>query len=144
MVHRLKKGWQIKPKDMKIIIPIADTETKKNIADSFHNTEFACIYNTTDNSVELVATKNMIRNGNLETVLRENEINAVISKKMPLMALGFFTDNGLTVYKAESSNIEENIDWFLNRRLKPMTNASVKISSDCSGSCGSCHTTCKS
>lgn len=129
---------------MKIIIPIANTETKKSIADSFHNTEFACIYNTADHSVEWVATKNMIRNGNLETVLRENEISAVISKNMPLMALGFFTDSGLAVYQAESSNVDENLRMFLDNRLKPMTNATVKISSGCSGSCGSCHTTCKS
>ncbi len=129
---------------MKIIIPIVDAETKKSIADSFHSTESACVYNTIDKSVEWIATKNMIKMGSLEAVLREHEISAVISKNMPLMALGFFTDSGLVVYKAESSNIEENIDWFLSKRLKRMTNASVKISSDCSGSCGSCHTTCKS
>jgi len=129
---------------MKIIIPIVDTETKKCIADSFHSTEDACIYNSVSQTYEWIATKSIIKEGNLGQVLVQNGIDAVISKNMPLMALGFFTESGLTVYKAESSNLEENIDWFMHMQLKPMTNASVKINTGCSGSCGSCNTTCKS
>ncbi len=130
---------------MKIIIPVvAQTGAKSSIANSFHNTELACIYDSSNHTCEWIATKSMIREGTLALALEQNEIRAVISKNMPLMALGFFTDSGITVYKAENASIEDNIELFTARKLKIMTNASVKSEPDCSGSCSSCHTTCKS
>lgn len=131
---------------MKIIIPVIDNNKAKNsIAGSFHNTEYACIYNCSTLSYEWIATQSIIKKeSNLSTELKRNGISVVISKNMPLMALGFFTESGVTVYKAESGSIEENIQLFTANQLQPLTNATVQNSSDCAGSCSSCHTTCKS
>jgi predicted Fe-Mo cluster-binding NifX family protein len=128
---------------MKIILPVADKN--KGIAQSFHNTEEACIYNYANRTFEWVETKNMhSKNGGLAEELRRIGISAVISTHMPLMALGFFTESGLMVYKAISESIEENIRLFEANQLKPLTNELVKNSANCFGSCSSCKTSCNS
>lgn len=130
---------------MKIIIPVDGISgSGSRIAESFHNTEFACVYNNSNQTYEWIATKNIIRAGELGEELMEKEISVVISKNMPLMALGFFTDSGLKVYKAENKSIEENIQLFRNNQLIQLTNAIAKSTSNCSGGCGSCSTTCNS
>lgn len=130
---------------MKIIFPVnGQLGENMRIANSFHNTELACIYDTVKGSLEWVATKNMIREAALDVVLKQNEISVVITRNMPLMALGFFTDNGLNVYQADGENILENIELFHQNRLLQLTNSTAKMSSVCSGSCGTCNTTCKS
>ena len=128
---------------MKIILPVL--AKNKGIAQSFHNTDHACIYNFTNQTYEWVETKNInSANDGLAEELRRIGISAVISTHMPLMALGFFTDSGLMVYKAISENIEENIRLFAGNQLEQLTNAKVKSSSNCFGSCGSCKTSCNS
>ncbi|MFY9151614.1 MAG: NifB/NifX family molybdenum-iron cluster-binding protein [Prolixibacteraceae bacterium] len=130
---------------MKIIIPVEGISgSERRIADSFHNTEFACIYNNSNQNYEWIETKNMIKAGELGEELKAKEIGVVISRNMPLMALGFFTDSGLKVYKAENKSIEENIHLFSHHQLVQLTNAIAKSTSTCSGSCGSCSTTCNS
>lgn len=130
---------------MKIIIPIDNfSSSEKRISDSFHNTEYACIYNNSNQTFEWITTKNMIRAGELGEELKQQGISVVISRNMPLMALGFFTESGLSVYKAENKSIEENIQLFKNNKLVQFTNSVAKSSSSCTGSCGSCSTTCKS
>ena len=131
---------------MKIIIPVVDNcGAKKSIAGSFHNAEYACIYNCSTQFYEWIALKSIIKKeGNLNTELKHKGISVVISNNMPLMALGCFTDNGLAVYKAENGSIEENIQLFTANQLKPLTHATAKNSSECAGSCNSCRTTCKS
>ena len=131
---------------MKVIIPVIDNDhSKMRIAASFHNTEFACIYNCSNKNYEWVNTKKMSQNtGSLEMELMQNGITAVISNQMPLMALGFFTESGLTVFKAVSEDIEENIKLFISNQLTQITNTTAKSASSCSGACGSCNTICKS
>lgn len=130
---------------MKIIIPVVDSNNAtRSIANSFHNTKLACIYDSAKGSFEWIATKNMITSGSLDTVLKKNEISVVITRNMPLMALGFFTESGVKVFQAESEDILENIELFNRNGLLRMTNASGKMNSLCSGSCGSCNTACKS
>src|SRR5665648_630874 len=94
---------------MKIIIPVFDNNKAKNsIAGSFHNTDYACIYNCSMLSYEWIATQSIIKKeSNLSTELKRNGISVVISKNMPLMALGFFTESGVTVYKAESEALRK-------------------------------------
>jgi len=128
---------------MKIILPV--TDESKGIAQSFHNADQACIYNYANQTYEWVETKNInSKKEGLAEELRRIGISAVISTHMPLMALGFFTESGLTVYKAISENIEENIRLFASNQLKPLTNASVKSSTNCFGSCSACQTSCNS
>jgi predicted Fe-Mo cluster-binding NifX family protein len=126
---------------MKIILPV--TDKNRGIARSFHNAELACIYNCTNQTYEWVDTKSIsAKSGDLAEELKNIGISAVISTQMPLMALGFFTDSGLMVYKATSESIEENIRLFTANQLIPLTNALAKSSANCSGSCGACQTSC--
>ena len=132
---------------MKIIIPVTENNAcGREIARGFHKADLACIYNCTNQTSEWLSTKSISQNGDdLGDALKKIGIGAVISQQMPLMALGFFTDSGLTVYKSESENIEENIRMFVDNRLEPQTNASSKYTSSCSSSCNSCNsTTCQS
>jgi len=128
---------------MKIILPVTENGTSgRFIARGFHNAELACIYNCSNQTSEWLPTKSISQNaGNLGAELKRIGIGAVISYQMPLMALGFFTDSGLTVYKAESASIEENIRMFTENRLEPLTNATSKSGSACTSSCNSCSST---
>ena len=128
---------------MKIILPVVDKN--KGVAQSFHNAEQACIYNCINQTYEWISTKSIsTKSGNLAEELRRIGISAVISTQMPLMALGFFTESGLKVYKAASISVEENIRLFAVNQLNLMTNASAKNSSDCAGSCSACQISCNS
>jgi predicted Fe-Mo cluster-binding NifX family protein len=131
---------------MKIIIPVVGRNGSiKSIAQSFHNTEQACIYNCTNKTYEWVSTKSIsVKSVDLAEELRNIGISAVISTQMPLMALGFFTESGLSVYQATSESIEENIRLFAANQLKPLTNALAKSSASCTGSCSACSTSCNS
>jgi predicted Fe-Mo cluster-binding NifX family protein len=128
---------------MKILLPVIDRN--KGVAQSFHNAGQACIYNCTSQSYEWISTESInAKSGNLAEELRRIGISIVISMQMPLMALGFFTESGLTVYEAASESVEENIRLFAINQLKQMTNASAKSSSDCAGSCSACQISCNS
>ncbi len=130
---------------MKIILPVIENGFQKQVARSFHNTELACIYNCTNQTVEWVSTKDVgAKSGDLAEELRCIGIRAVISTQMPLMALGFFVESGLSVYRAASESIEENILLFTANQLEPMTPILASVSSACSGSCSACKTTCNS
>ena len=114
----------------------------RSIARGFYKADLACIYNCSNQTSEWLPTKSISQNaGDLGDALKRIGIGAVISYQMPLMALGFFTDSGLPVYKAESENIEENIRMFTENRLEPLTNAISKSDSACSSSCSSCSST---
>jgi predicted Fe-Mo cluster-binding NifX family protein len=128
---------------MKIILPVTENQDLgRSIARGFYKTDLACIYNCSNQTSEWLSTKSISQNaGDLGDALKRIGIGAVISYQMPLMALSFFTDSGLPVYKAESGNIEENIRMFTENRLKPLTNATSKSSSACSSSCSSCSST---
>lgn len=128
---------------MKIILPVVDKN--KGVAQSFHNAELACIYNCSNQTYEWVATKSISpKSGDLAEELRRIGIRVVISTQMPLMALGFFTESGLIVYKAASESVEENIRLFTANELKPLTSTFAISSADCSGSCSGCKTSCNS
>ena len=130
---------------MKIVIPVNHpSDTRKSISKSFHNSEYVCIYNNADQSLEwILARKISSTPGNLGIELKRQGIGAVISPQMPLMALSFFAESGLPVFQAKGEDIEENIRLFNLSQLPPLTAQLAKVSS-CSGSCGSCDTTCKS
>lgn len=132
---------------MKIIFPVTENNSSgRSIAQSFHNADMACVYNCTNQTSEWLSTKSIRQKaGDLGEALKQIGIEAVISYQMPLMALGFFTESGLTVYKAESESIEENIRMFAENLLVPLTNANSKSFSSCTSSCNSCSsTTCQS
>jgi predicted Fe-Mo cluster-binding NifX family protein len=131
---------KLKFEAMKIILPVTENQASgRSIARGFYKANLACIYNCNNQTSEWLPTNSISQNGgDLGDALKRIGIGAVISYQMPLMALVFFTDCGLIVYKAESENIEENIRMFTENLLEPLSNATSKIGSACSSSCNSC------
>jgi predicted Fe-Mo cluster-binding NifX family protein len=128
---------------MKVLIPVIDNRSAKFVlADGLHNADYACIYDSDYHTYEWVATDSISYDpGNLSLELKRKGIYTVISKQMSLMAMGLFAESGLTVLKASSPNVNENIDLFVRSELKPLTIQSV-LASSCHGSCSSCSSTC--
>jgi len=128
---------------MKIILPVTENKASERcIARSFHNADLACVYNCSNQTSEWLSTKSIRQKaGDLGEAFKQIGVEAVISYQMPLMALGFFTESGLTVYKAENESIEENIRMFTQNLLVPLTNANSKSFSSCTSSCNSCSST---
>jgi predicted Fe-Mo cluster-binding NifX family protein len=129
---------------MNIILPVIDNKDAKDmIAQGFHNTEYACIYNSTDNTYEWLETKEIsVKEGNLSLALKRRGIYTIISSHMQLMALGLFVDSGLKVYKAKGNSVTENIKLFNDNQLKPFTVQFAVGATNCSGTCSSCDTSC--
>lgn len=130
---------------MKIVIPVTNLpDDQKSIAKSFHNSEYVCIYNDADKSLECLPARKISDNpGNLGFELKRRGIGAVISPQMPLMALNFFAESGLPVFQAKGEDIQENIRLFMLSQL-PLLTAQMSKASPCSGSCGSCGSNCNS
>lgn len=130
---------------MNIIIPVLNNNSSKfTIAKGFHNAEYSCIYNSDENTYKWIVTKEITKDsGNLSLGLKRNDIYTVISSNhIPRIVLGLFTDSGLTVYKAQSRSVLENIKLFIDNQLEPFSIQSTLNSiSSCSSSCGSCSST---
>jgi predicted Fe-Mo cluster-binding NifX family protein len=128
---------------MRVIIPVIDNKNGKNsIAAGFHNAEYVCIYDCASETYEWLPTKTITSTGRLGLELKSKEIGTVISRDMPLMALGVFTDNGLKVLKALGTNLLNNIELFQKNQLEPITAQTSLEMSSCGGSCKSCNTKC--
>jgi predicted Fe-Mo cluster-binding NifX family protein len=123
---------------MKIIIPVIDIDQgKSTIAKGFHNTEFACIYDSIENSYQWLKKKDICKkDGNLSIQLKLKGIYTIISSDIELMAFSLFNEMGLKVYKSIGTNLEENIKLFEANQLNLFTlkTAMGVINCDCSGS----------
>lgn len=126
---------------MKVIIPVVNNENEKNsIADGFHNTECACIYNSDDDSSEWVLLSDICKNiGNLSVELKRKGINSIINDQMPLMFLRLCIDMGLRVYRAASESVDENVQLFNKQQLKPFPISATMEMSGCSTLCSTAH-----
>ncbi|WP_372752748.1 hypothetical protein [Mariniflexile sp.] len=131
---------------MNVIIPVTDLDNGKNkLAKGFHNTEYACIYNSLNNSYKWIKTKEISNlEDNLSLALKQKGIYTIITSHMPFLALRLFKESGLLTYKSKSKDLEENIALFLKNELEPFTGQIQFNTSSCSsscnlGSCASCH-----
>lgn len=130
----------LKHQYMKLLLPILENKTsERSIAQGFHNAELVCLYDCGNQSYEWIPTDEFCMNpGELGVEFRKLGVDVIISYKMPPMALGFFTENGFSVFNTETTNIEESIRKFASNRLKSLTGDMCKSISNCSGSCLSC------
>lgn len=127
---------------MKIMIPVIDDKGEKfTLAESFHNAEYACIYESDSKSFEWLRTSDLSeKSENLSIELKRKGILSVLINKMSPMAMGLFIESGFKVFKAESTSLEENVDLFHHKLLEYYSYAAEDINDACSGSCGSCST----
>ncbi|SNR67829.1 Predicted Fe-Mo cluster-binding protein, NifX family [Lutibacter agarilyticus] len=129
---------------MNIIIPVTDLEhDKKTLAKGFHNTNYACIYNSLNSSYKWLKTKELSNlEDNLSIALKHQGIYTIITSHMPYLALRLFKESGLTVYKSKGKCLEENIELFLKDELAPFSAQQLFNTSNCSSSCNSCGSSC--
>lgn len=124
---------------MKIGFPIQAAGSKSMAAD-FHGCEFIGIYdyaNKTfaEENVETLYSKS--ENYNLFSVLDELGIKVVVCNKMKPMALKFFNEQKITVYKAEVDHVDLNLELLFDGQLKRFLPQMAEASS-CGSSCSSC------
>lgn len=127
---------------MKVIIPVVDTERSRNVlANSFHNSAYASIYNTETRMMNWIETSSVSEDpGNFSLGLKKLGISAVISPQMAPMALGLFVETGIKVYKADGDDLQENILYFLDEALEMFSSQmAFETTPSCGSSCGSCH-----
>lgn len=132
---------------MNVIIPIIDLKKEKNtLAKGFHNTNYACIYNSLNKSYKWIETKDITNiDDNLSLALKQEGIYTIITSHMPYLALRLFKESGLVVYKSKGKYLEENIELFLDNKLDNFSGQQLFNSSSCSTSaCGSCSSSCDS
>ena len=122
---------------MNIIIPVADLKKDKTkLSKGFHNTEYACIYNSLNGSYQWLKTKEISDSeDNLSLALKRKGIYTIITSHIPYLALRLFKESGLVVFKSKSKNVEENIALFLNNELESFTPQIRFSNSNCSSSC---------
>jgi predicted Fe-Mo cluster-binding NifX family protein len=128
---------------MKIIIPVTEIENKNNVrVRGLHNAEYLCIYDCEERSYEWYLTEEISKKpGNLSIELRRKGIDTIISRDMPIMALGLFVESGFKILQAQSESVDENIDLFSKNELKPFTALTALMSTACTSSCSSCSST---
>lgn len=129
---------------MKVMLPVLiDKKGEIQIAQGFHNTKNICIYDCTEDEYECIPTNNIKNNiGDFSIQLKLNGIDSIISYTMPPLALRLFTTNGLNVFKAEGTSIEENITHFQNSKLNQFAIEETNNPGSCGSSCNSCSSTC--
>ncbi|MFW5872649.1 MAG: hypothetical protein ACOCVN_01550 [bacterium] len=129
----------------KIIIPVSSKENngKHPRIQGFHNSEYTCIYDTTNKTYEWSTVNNIMKSGiGLELTLKYRGINVIITNSILPLAYSFFVDNGFEVVKAQGNNLLENIELYIKKSLNPFTVYSPGNGSSCSNSCEFCHTSC--
>jgi predicted Fe-Mo cluster-binding NifX family protein len=123
---------------MKIIIPVTEnSQGKRIIANGFHNTNYVCIYDSTEKNYQWFDKKEISNNeGNLSLQIKLKGISTIITNEIELMTLSLFTDVGLKVYQSKAGSIEENIKLFESNQLTPFTlnKAIGVINCNCKGS----------
>ncbi|MFW5851413.1 MAG: NifB/NifX family molybdenum-iron cluster-binding protein [Bacteroidota bacterium] len=129
---------------MKVIIPVVDQkESMLVLAEGFHKTEHACIYDSENDTYEWVHMHTISEIiGELGMQLKLMGVEKIISKHIPLMALSLFTDYDIQVFKAQEGNVRYNISMLHKNKLRNYTIDDSKAILRCPGICDSCESDC--
>ncbi|BAX82204.1 NifB/NifX family molybdenum-iron cluster-binding protein [Labilibaculum antarcticum] len=129
---------------MKVLIPVVDHENAKNkITKEFDDAASYCIYDSLNKTYEWIPTNALTSKiGNISFALKRKGILSVIIREMPIMAIHLFTEMGIALYPAQGNSLDENINLFDKKELKPLTilneNVPQLAVSNRNSSCGSC------
>lgn len=130
---------------MKIGFPLSKSGERK-LADDFHGSKWIGSYDLATKAMTEVAISDVETQSeetDLFSVLKSLGIRLVVCNKMKPMALKYFTDQQITVYKAQGSLVDLNaellVDGQLARFMPQMAEASgcSSCSSSSDGSCSS-------
>jgi len=129
---------------MKICLPIlGESGLKKELmANDFYKAQHYYIFDL-DNSQSNVYVLDD-RNTLYLSIgdLKKMEIEAIITPNLRPMAAKILFENEIEVYKASSSEVQENLDLYKRGLLKDFTASMIEQKSSCSSdSCSSCSST---
>lgn len=116
-------------------------EDRTMLSSDFTDSGLIGIVDTTTEQIE-VFDKDGLSSGLIDW-LSEQNINAIISPELEVMALKVFREKGLDVYKAESSMLALNVELLLNMCLPNFSVSEMyeEGASSCSSNCSSCSST---
>ncbi|NJN28103.1 MAG: hypothetical protein HC819_20100 [Cyclobacteriaceae bacterium] len=125
---------------MKIIVPVIKLPNSTfAVAQSFQDASHACVYDHASASFEWEKMNEFIKNpGNITLELKLKGIYDVLCLQMPFLALKFFTESNISVHKAISIDVEQNIQFLLNNKLSLFINQNLMAADGCAGLCSSC------
>ncbi len=132
---------------MKIGIPIMENAgtTNEIIAPSFNHTHLLGVYDVTNDTLKLVNLEEESYFGGFTGLIKELDIQSVISPAYSPVVLKLFKLMEIRIYKASGRLVRENIHAFLEGRLTGYTFADAlgSLTDNCDPSfCGSCGSVC--
>lgn len=126
---------------MKIAIPVIDIHSQKRILASGLNVNGSlCLYDSACMQGTWLKTTDLAENmGDLLPALEQNEIKALITDKIHPMALKILVNKGFLVFQSVSSDLDENIGYFINNQLAVYSaEAAMSLATVCGGECSDC------
>jgi len=128
---------------MKVALPIIDIGSNRNIlAGGLNVNGSICLYDVDADSGSWIKTTDLAPNmGELLPALEELAISVIITRQIHPMALKILANKGFHVYKAKGNQLEENIQFFQNRKLDLYSHeAAMELATVCGGECTTCST----
>jgi len=128
---------------MKVALPIIDISSNRNIlAGGLNVNGSICLYDVDSKSGSWIKTTDLAANmGELLPALEALAISVIITRQIHPMALKILANKGFEVYKAKGNQLEENIQFFQNRKLDLYSHeAAMELATICGGECTTCST----
>jgi predicted Fe-Mo cluster-binding NifX family protein len=132
---------------MKIGIPLSDNDTalKELLASSFHHTSLLGVYDIEQNTLESINLAQNSATVDFTELLKEYQIEAVISSGYTMMVLKLFKVLKISTFRASGDDVAENLESFKNGLLPRYTflDAMEASKENCDAdACGLCATVC--
>ncbi|MDA3929532.1 MAG: hypothetical protein PF541_11275 [Prolixibacteraceae bacterium] len=110
------------------------------LADNFHGCDWLASFDLKTKeytTYSITEVSNKSEKTDLISVLSELNIQQLVCNKMQAMALKYFNDQNITVYKALSNELKLNVELLLDGQLGRFLPQMAEVSS-CGSSCSSC------
>lgn len=128
---------------MIVVLPIIDTASNRNnLANGLNANGSICLYDLDSKSGSWIKTNDLAPNmGELLPALEALSISIIITRQIHPMALKILSNKGFEVYRAKGNQLEENIQFFQNKKLDLYSHeAAMELATICGGECTTCDT----
>jgi hypothetical protein len=127
---------------MKIAFPLLN---ENELAVDFAHSLYIGIYDSVDSSTVLIPIADIRSNPGVTLFFDEmvtEGLQYVASQYFSYMTLRVFRENDITALKANSTNLQKNIQQFNNQMLKPFDVYESLMINECAKNCSSCGSSC--
>jgi predicted Fe-Mo cluster-binding NifX family protein len=131
---------------MKIGFPVLERNAQSifEFDENLHNCKYFGIYRCSDAKIDILSIESINKEDEdmgLIHFLKSNNISSIISPQCHSMAGRLFQNYNIKVYKANGSNVVNNLKYLLDAQLECF-NADTIIQKSCSSDCSQCSSTC--